>query len=172
MSKLPKPHIFTQAESKPLRWGVFGAGWIVDAMLKTAQVNSNQKFIAVASRTPGKAQASAWLYSPRLVFTNSHCVHNIDLKPQKVIYEASRMSAGLPGTVTNTEIEHTKASKIFTYDTFEWYDATAGGRPVNGTKCYRDGLSAMGYDKDKNLVTLLCSFKNSPGAFPGWTTAN
>jgi len=29
MSKLPKPHIFTQADSKPLRWGVFGAGWIV-----------------------------------------------------------------------------------------------------------------------------------------------
>ena len=44
------------------------------------------------------------------------------------------------------------------------------GRPVNGTKCYRDGLSAMGYDKDKNLVTLLCSFKNSPGAFPGWSS--
>ena len=72
-------------------------------------------------------ECSAWLYSPRLVFTNSHCVHNIDLKPQKVIYEASRMSAGLPGTVTNTKIEHTKASKIFTYDTFEWYDATPGG---------------------------------------------
>jgi predicted dehydrogenase len=63
MSKLPKPHIFTQTDSKPLRWGVFGAGWIVDAMLKTAQVNSNQKFIAVASRTPGKAQAMATKYS-------------------------------------------------------------------------------------------------------------
>jgi len=46
------------------------------------------------------------------------------------------------------------------------------GRPVSGTKCYRDGLSAMGYDKDKNLVTLLCSFKNSPGEFPGWSSAN
>jgi hypothetical protein len=46
------------------------------------------------------------------------------------------------------------------------------GRPVSGTKCYRDGLSTTGYDKDKNMVTLICSFKNSPGAFPGWTTAN
>jgi len=46
------------------------------------------------------------------------------------------------------------------------------GRPVAGTKCYRDGLSTTGYDKDKTMVTLICSFKNSPGAFPGWTTAN
>jgi len=46
------------------------------------------------------------------------------------------------------------------------------GRPVSGTKCYRDGLSTTGYDKDKNLVTLMCSFKNSPGAFPGWSLAN
>lgn len=59
MSKLPKPHIFTQTDSKPLRWGVFGAGWIVDTMLKTAQVNSSQKFVGVASRAPGKAQAMA-----------------------------------------------------------------------------------------------------------------
>ena len=62
MSKLPKPHIFKPSESKPLRWGVFGAGWIVDAMLKTAAVNSNQQFIAIASRTPGKAEAMAQKY--------------------------------------------------------------------------------------------------------------
>ncbi|MEN9687173.1 MAG: hypothetical protein RL381_185 [Actinomycetota bacterium] len=59
MTSLPKPHIFAPAESKPLRWGVFGAGWISDAMVKTAQKNSNQKFVAVASRTPGKAEAFA-----------------------------------------------------------------------------------------------------------------
>ena len=62
MSKLPKPHIFKPEESKPLRWGVFGAGWIVDAMLKTAAKNSNQKFVAIASRTAGKAEAMAQKY--------------------------------------------------------------------------------------------------------------
>jgi len=59
MTTLPKPHIFTAADSKPLRWGVFGAGWISDAMVKTAQINSNQEFVAIASRTPGKAEAFA-----------------------------------------------------------------------------------------------------------------
>ena len=59
MTTLPKPHIFTAQESKPLRWGVFGAGWISEAMVKTAQLNSNQKFVAIASRTPGKAEAFA-----------------------------------------------------------------------------------------------------------------
>ena len=59
MTTLPKPHIFKPEESKPLRWGIFGAGWIAEAMVKTAQKNSNQKFVAIASRTPGKAEAFA-----------------------------------------------------------------------------------------------------------------
>ena len=37
----------------------FGAGWISDAMVKTAQLNSTQQFVAIASRTPGKAEAFA-----------------------------------------------------------------------------------------------------------------
>ncbi|MSY30281.1 MAG: gfo/Idh/MocA family oxidoreductase, partial [Actinobacteria bacterium] len=59
MTTLPKPHVFSAADSKPLRWGIFGAGWISDAMVKTAQLNSTQQFVAVASRTPGKAEAFA-----------------------------------------------------------------------------------------------------------------
>ena len=59
MTHLPKPHIFKASDAKPLRWGVFGAGWISDAMVKTSQINSNQEFVAIASRTPGKAEAFA-----------------------------------------------------------------------------------------------------------------
>ena len=59
MTTLPKPHIFKAADSKPLRWGIFGAGWISEAMIKTAQLNSNQEFVAIASRTPGKAEGFA-----------------------------------------------------------------------------------------------------------------
>jgi predicted dehydrogenase len=59
LQSLPKPHIFSAAESRPLRWGIFGAGWISDAMVKTAQLNSTQQFVAIASRTPGKAEAFA-----------------------------------------------------------------------------------------------------------------
>jgi predicted dehydrogenase len=59
MSKLPKPHYFRPEDSKKLRWGIFGAGWIAEAMVKTAQLNSQQDFVAIASRTPGKAEAFA-----------------------------------------------------------------------------------------------------------------
>ena len=58
-NQLPKPNIFKPEDSKPLRWGIFGAGWIAEAMIKTIQLNSNQNFVAVASRTPGKAEAFA-----------------------------------------------------------------------------------------------------------------
>lgn len=59
MSKLPRPHIFRPEDSKPLRWGIFGAGWISEQMIKTVQQNSNQNFVAIASRTPGKAEEFA-----------------------------------------------------------------------------------------------------------------
>ncbi|MEY3803253.1 MAG: hypothetical protein RL126_397, partial [Actinomycetota bacterium] len=59
MHQLPQPHIFHDSESRPLRWGIFGAGWISDAMVKTAKKNSHQDFVAVASRTPNKAEVFA-----------------------------------------------------------------------------------------------------------------
>ncbi|MSO16731.1 MAG: Gfo/Idh/MocA family oxidoreductase [Candidatus Planktophila sp.] len=59
MATLPKPHLFRLEDSRPLRWGIFGAGWIAEQMIKTAQRNSRQNFVAVASRTPGKAQEFA-----------------------------------------------------------------------------------------------------------------
>lgn len=59
MTSLPKPHLFKPEESKPLRWGIFGAGWIAEQMIKTVQKNSQQNFVAVASRTPGKAEEFA-----------------------------------------------------------------------------------------------------------------
>ena len=48
-------------------------------------------------------------------------------------------------------------------------EKSVDGRPVSGSKCYRDGIVAMGYDKQSNLIELTCSFKNSPGAFPSWS---
>jgi len=63
MTTLPKPHLFTPEDSKPLRWGIFGAGWIAEQMIQTVQKNSRQNFVAVASRTPGKAEAFAQTFS-------------------------------------------------------------------------------------------------------------
>jgi predicted dehydrogenase len=59
MKALPEPRLFKPQESKKLRWGIFGAGGIAEAMISTVQQNSEQDFVAVASRTPGKAEAFA-----------------------------------------------------------------------------------------------------------------
>ena len=59
MNSLPIPHLFKAQESKKLRWGIFGAGWIAEAMIATVQKNSQQDFVAIASRTPGKAEEFA-----------------------------------------------------------------------------------------------------------------
>ena len=59
MKSLPLPTYFRPEESKKLRWGIFGAGWIAEAMISTVQKNSQQDFVAIASRTPGKADAFA-----------------------------------------------------------------------------------------------------------------
>lgn len=59
MSALPTPLIFKAEDSKPLRWGIFGAGWIAECMIATVQKNSQQDFVAIASRTPGKAEGFA-----------------------------------------------------------------------------------------------------------------
>jgi predicted dehydrogenase len=63
MTTLPKPHLFTPEDSQPLRWGIFGAGWIAEQMIKTVQKNSRQNFVAVASRTPGKAEVFAQTFN-------------------------------------------------------------------------------------------------------------
>lgn len=63
MSALPAPHLFKPEESRKLRWGIFGAGWIAEAMIATAQKNSQQDFVAIASRTPDKAAAFAQKWS-------------------------------------------------------------------------------------------------------------
>ena len=59
MNSLPRPHLFRPEESKKLRWGIFGAGWIAEVMIATVQKNSQQDFVAIASRTPGKADEFA-----------------------------------------------------------------------------------------------------------------
>jgi predicted dehydrogenase len=56
---LPTPRLIDAAALAPLRWGVLGAGWIADVWANTVRTNSNQEIRAVASLTPGRADAFA-----------------------------------------------------------------------------------------------------------------
>lgn len=56
---LPAPRMIDPTSVRPLRWGVLGPGWIADAFASTVLTNSNQRIQAVASETPGRAEAFA-----------------------------------------------------------------------------------------------------------------
>ena len=87
---------------------------------------------------------SAWLYSPRIVFTAGHCVHDFFQKPKKILRSASNTFVGKPGAVTTyvLTVSQVRASKIFVYDTFEWYNATAGG-----SLSYKDDFAVVVLEK-------------------------
>ena len=87
---------------------------------------------------------SAWLYSPRIVFTAGHCVHNGFEKPKKVLQKASKTYVGKPGAVKSfrKSENQVQVSKIFVYDTFDFYYATAGG-----SLSYKDDFAAVVLEK-------------------------
>ena len=93
-------------------------------------------------------ECTGWLYSPRIVFTNAHCTYKNDLKPEKIKIEDSSFSVGVPGTVTNNQLMHTRVSKIFRYDIFEWYNATAGG-----TLSFKNDFAILILDKSITSVS-------------------
>lgn len=76
-----------------------------------------------------RPNCSGFLYSPRIVFTAGHCVYDGFEKPKKILRSASNTYVGKPGAVTSYGplVSQVRASKIYVYDTFEWYSATAGG---------------------------------------------
>lgn len=91
--------------------------------------------------TPG---CSAWLYAPRLVFTVGHCMYDQSQKPNKVLQSTLVTFAGKPGTPTTygLRVSQVRASKIFVYDTFEWYSATPGG-----TLSFKDDFAVVVLEK-------------------------
>ncbi|WP_138316043.1 Gfo/Idh/MocA family protein [Rhodoluna limnophila] len=56
---LPTPEIIDQASVTSMRWGVMGAAGIAEAFVSGVQKHTKQQIVAVASRTPGKAEAFA-----------------------------------------------------------------------------------------------------------------
>ncbi|BDS48436.1 Gfo/Idh/MocA family oxidoreductase [Rhodoluna sp. KAS3] len=56
---LPQPNIIDPSSVTPMRWGVMGAAGIAEAFVSGVQKHTKQQIVAVASRTPGKAEAFA-----------------------------------------------------------------------------------------------------------------
>jgi predicted dehydrogenase len=58
-TNLPAPRLIDPSSVPSLRWGILGAGGIAEAFASTLLANTNQRIAAVASLTPGKAEAFA-----------------------------------------------------------------------------------------------------------------
>ncbi len=59
---LPTPRIIPADSVRPLRWGIIGPGMIAETFTDATHKHTNQRVVAVASQTPGRAEAFA---SPR-----------------------------------------------------------------------------------------------------------
>lgn len=56
---LPEAELIDPASVTRYRWGVIGAGGIAETFVASVQKHTRQQIVAVASRTPGKAEAFA-----------------------------------------------------------------------------------------------------------------
>ena len=86
---------------------------------------------------------SAWLYSPRIVLTNAHCVHDNQQKPNVVQLNPKFISVGKPGTRESNEGVLVSVVAIFAPKTFKWYLAEPGG-----TLSFTDDFAAIVLEKD------------------------
>ena len=58
-SSLPAPRLIDPASVTPLRWGIIGPGGIAETFADSVHKHTTQRIVAVASQTPGKAEAFA-----------------------------------------------------------------------------------------------------------------
>jgi predicted dehydrogenase len=58
-NSFPTPEVIDPASVRSYRWGIMGAADIAQAFVSSVQKHTKQQIVAVASRTPGKAEAFA-----------------------------------------------------------------------------------------------------------------
>jgi secreted trypsin-like serine protease len=94
---------------------------------------------------------SGWLYSSRIVFTAGHCVYDWSQKPQKILRSLEDTYVGKPGAIKiygESDLQ-VKASKIFAYDSFDWYNSNPGG-----TLSYKDDFAIIILEKPLSSVNV------------------
>ncbi len=83
---------------------------------------------------------TGWLYSSRIVFTNAHCVHVWEKRPEKVLIDIKRLSVSAPGSAYDFSARSKRIAveKIFQSTTFDWFRAEVGG-----TLSYTDDFAVL-----------------------------
>ena len=69
-TSFPTPRILDPNDAPALRWGVIGAGGIAALFVKALHKHTRQQVVAIASQTPGRAEAFAAEFSLAQTFTS------------------------------------------------------------------------------------------------------
>jgi len=87
-----------------------------------------------------RPNCSGWLYAPRIVISAGHCYHDPSEKPRNVVNNPSDIYVGAPGSKKfyGQVTSQIQASKIYVYETFEWYRVAQGG-----TLSYKDDFAVV-----------------------------
>jgi predicted dehydrogenase len=66
----PAPEILESDSVPSLRWGILGAGDIADVFINTLQKHTRQRVVAIASKTPGKAEKLAHKFGVEKIYNS------------------------------------------------------------------------------------------------------
>jgi predicted dehydrogenase len=86
-SDIPTPDLLDPASVPSLRWGILGAGDIADVFIDTLKKHTQQRVVAIASKTPGKAATLAQKYGVDQTFDSYEAL--CDQNDIDVIYIAT-----------------------------------------------------------------------------------
>lgn len=90
---------------------------------------------------------SAWLYSPRIVLTSAHCVHDDQIRPRVEALKPEDIRVGKPGVREDNQEILMEVVQVFTPKTFQWYVANVGG-----TLSFKDDFAALVLKSDLSEI--------------------
>jgi len=98
-------------------------------------------YFKASSSWPNAIQScTGFLYSPRIVFTAAHCVHDGTRMSQMIPLRPNQMWVGAPGARTGTLAPKAAVEKIFSKPGYRFYDS-------NGDYSYTNDFAVMVLEK-------------------------
>ncbi|MFK4761147.1 Gfo/Idh/MocA family protein [Microbacterium sp. ZW T5_45] len=128
---LPTPTLYSSGAGEPsLRWGIVGPGWIAGEFAKALQAHTDQKLVAVSSRSPETGAAFAAAHGIARVHGSVDALVN---DPEvDVVYVATTPTSHLEiGLAAIAAGKHVLIEKPFTVSAAEAHQLTDAARRAN-----------------------------------------
>jgi predicted dehydrogenase len=124
---LPPPRTPDPMLAPPLRWGVLGPGWIAERFVGSLRWSTRQQVVAVASRDPGRAAASAARWGVDRAYGAYQAL--VEDPQVDVVYVATPHNAHRPSALLAIEAgRHTLVEKPLALNAAEVQELAAAAR--------------------------------------------